>query len=68
MIETLLAEPHSDVEGSGSVMAKDDRGTVGIELLQAGGDVAHGNLGCSRDGGYLDLPRLAHIEQQRCAA
>ncbi len=39
-------------------------GRVGVELLEAGGDVGHGNGGCAWEGGDLDLPGLAHVEQQ----
>lgn len=46
VLETLLPQPHSDVEGACAVVAKDDDGEVGIELLMgAGWDVAHGHEG-----------------------
>src|SRR5271168_5138945 len=42
--KALLAEPESDVEGAGSVMAHDDDWDVGIEFgVGAGGDIAHGH-------------------------
>ncbi len=67
MLEALLAEPEGDVEGAGSVVAEDDGGAVGVELLEAGGDVAHGDVGCAGEGGDFELPGLADVEEQgRC--
>ncbi len=66
MIEALLPEPHGDVEGASAVVAEDDDGLVGVELLVgAGGDVAHGHEGGAGDGGGLSLPGLADVEQKR---
>lgn len=65
LLEALLAEPHGDVQGTGSVMADNDDGPIGVELrVSARGDVAHGHKGGARNGGGLCLPRLAHIEQK----
>ena len=65
VLEALLAEPHGDVEGAGAVMADDDGWAIVIELLEAGGDVCHGDEGGAGDGGDVDFPRLADIEQER---
>lgn len=44
VFEALLAEPHGDGKGAGSVVAEDDDGLVGVELLVgAAGDFAHGH-------------------------
>ena len=64
VIEALLAEPHGYVEGAGSVVAEDDGGAVGVELLEMGGDVAHGDVGGAGYGGDLELPGFADVEQQ----
>jgi len=43
-MEALLTEPHGDVQGAGTVMAKHNDGLVGVELLvSAGGNVSHGH-------------------------
>jgi hypothetical protein len=66
VFEALLPEPHGDVEGARAVVAEDDDGLVGVELLVgAGGDVAHGHEGGAGDGGGLSLPGLADVEQKR---
>ena len=39
VVEALIAEPHGYVEGTGSVVAEDDDGGVGVEFgVGAGGD------------------------------
>jgi len=66
VLEALLAEPEGDVEGAGAVVAEDDDGLVGVELLVgAGGQVAHGDEGGAGDAGGLRLPWLADVEKER---
>lgn len=65
MFEALGAEPQGDVERAGSVVAEDDDGLVGVELLVGtGGDVAHGHKEGSADGRGFDLPGLADVEEE----
>ena len=64
LVEALLAQPHGDVEGAGSVVAEDDDVGVGVELLVgAGGDVAHGHEDGVGEVGGLELPGLADVEE-----
>jgi hypothetical protein len=66
VLETLIAQPHSDAEGAGAVVAEDDDRGVGIEFsVGAGGDIAHGNEDGVGEAGGLELPRLADVQQKR---
>jgi hypothetical protein len=66
LLEALVAEPHSDAEGAGSVMAEDNDGGVGVELgVGAGGDFAHGHEKRVGDAGGLEFPGLADVEEER---
>ncbi len=65
MVEALVAEPHGDGEGAGSVVAEDDDGGVGVELLVgAGGDFAHGHEERVGEAGGLVLPGFADVEEE----
>jgi hypothetical protein len=65
LLEALVAEPHGDAEGAGSVMAEDDDGGVGVELgVGAGGDFAHGHEQRVGEAGGLELPGLADVEEE----
>src|SRR5216683_8439259 len=62
VLEALVAEPHGYAEGAGSVVAEDDDGGVGVELLVgAGGDLAHWHEERVGQAGGLVLPGLAHV-------
>lgn len=65
VFEALLTQPHRDIERTGAVVADDDDGGVGVELLVgATGDVAHrheGGAGKGRGGGF---PRFADVEDE----
>jgi hypothetical protein len=62
LLEALIAEPHSDTERAGAVVAENDDGGVGVELrVGAGGDFAHGHEERVGEAGGLILPRLADI-------
>jgi hypothetical protein len=64
--ETLITQPHGDTEGTGSVMAHDDDGGVGIEFgVGSGGDFSHGHEDGVCDAGCLVLPRLANVQENR---
>lgn len=64
MFKALLAEPHGDGEGAGSVMAKNDDGLVRIELLVgAAGDFTHGHEERVRKMGGLVLPGFANVQE-----
>jgi hypothetical protein len=66
VFEALIAEPHGDAEGAGSVMAEDDDGGVGVELLVgAGGYFAHGHEEAVGEVGRLEFPGLADVQQKR---
>jgi hypothetical protein len=66
LLEALVAEPHSDAEGAGSVVAEDDDGGVGVELgVGAGRDFAHGHEQRVGEAGGLELPGLADVEEER---
>ena len=66
VVEALIAEPHGYAEGTGSVMAEDDDGGVGVELLVgAGGDFAHGHQERFGQVGGLVFPGLADVQQER---
>ena len=66
MIETLIAKPHGYAERTGAVVAEDDDGGVGIELLVgARGYFAHGHKESAGQVGGLILPRLANVEEKR---
>jgi hypothetical protein len=66
VFEALIAEPHGDAEGAGSVMAEDDDGGVGVELLMgAGGYFAHGHEEAVGEVGGLEFPGLADVQQKR---
>ena len=65
VLETLLTEPHGDVERTGPVVAEDDDRLIGVEfLVGAGGDVPHRHGEGTGDGGGLELPGLADVEQK----
>lgn len=62
VLETLLAQPHGDVEGAGAVVADDDDGLVGIEfVVDARGDLAHGDEDGVGDTGGLVFPGFAYV-------
>lgn len=66
VIEALVAEPHGDGEGAGSVVAEDDVGEVRVELgVGAGGHLAHGDEGGTGDGGGGGFPGFADVEEGR---
>ena len=66
VLEALIAQPHRDAEGAGTVMAEDDDRGVGIEFsVCAGGDIAHGNEDRVGEAGGLELPGLADVQQKR---
>ena len=65
MVETLVAEPHGDAEGARAVVAEDDDGGVGVELLVGtGGDFAHGHEKGIGEAGGLVLPGFADVEEK----
>jgi len=60
--EALFPQPEGNVEGTGSVVAEDYDGRVGIELgMGAGGDFAHGHKERVGNAGGLELPGLADV-------
>lgn len=62
VVESLIAEPHRDGERPDSVMAEDDDGLVGVELLVgAGRDVAHGHQFRLGEVGGVSLPWFADV-------
>ena len=62
VLEALVAQPHSYVEGARAVMAEDDDGSVGVELgVGARGDFAHGHEKRIGKVGGLVLPGFAYI-------
>ena len=64
VFEALLAEPHGDGEGTGSVVAENDDGGVGVELgVGAGGDLAHRHEERVGEAGGLELPGFADVEE-----
>jgi hypothetical protein len=66
VVEALVAEPHGDGERTLSVMAEDDDGGVGVELLMgAGGYFAHGHEERVGQVSRLELPGFADVEQER---
>ena len=66
VVEALVAKPHGYAEGACSVMAEDDDGGVGVELLVgAGGDFAHGHEEAVGEVGGLEFPGLADVQQKR---
>jgi hypothetical protein len=66
VVEALVAEPHGYGEGTGAVVAEDDDGGVGVELLVgAGGYLAHGHEESAREVGGLVLPGLADVQKKR---
>ena len=65
VVEALVAEPHGYAERTGSVVAEDDDGGVGIEfLVGAGGDFAHGHEKGIGEAGGLVLPGFADVEEK----
>ena len=65
MFEALVAEPHGYAERTCSVVAEDDDGLVGVELLVgAGGYFAHGHEEGARKIGGLVFPWLADVEEK----
>jgi hypothetical protein len=65
VVEALVAEPHGDAERTGSVVAEDDDGGVGVELLVgARGDFAHGHEEGIGEAGGLVLPWFADVEEK----
>jgi hypothetical protein len=66
VLETLVAEPHGYAEGTGSMVAEDNDGLVGVELLVgAGGYFAHGHKKGAGNVGGLVFPRFADVEEKR---
>jgi hypothetical protein len=62
LLEALVAQPHSDTEGAGAVMAENDDRGVGVELgVGAGGDFAHGHEERVGEAGGLVLPGFADV-------
>lgn len=65
VLEPLVAKPHSDGEGTDSVVTEDDDGLVGVQLLVgAGGDLPHGHEERVWKGRCVELPWLADIQDQ----
>ena len=65
-LEALVAEPHGHGERALAVVTEDNDGGVGVELgVGAGGDVAHGHQDGVRQGGGVELPGLANVEEDR---
>lgn len=65
MLEALVAQPHGDAEGAGSVVAYDHDWLIGVEfLVGAGGDFAHRHeKGVWKACGVV-LPRFTDVEQE----
>jgi hypothetical protein len=62
LLETLIAEPHSDAEGTSAVVAENDDWGVRIELgVGARGDFAHRHKERVGEAGGLVLPWLADV-------
>jgi hypothetical protein len=62
--EALIAEPHSDREGAGAVVAENDDVGVGVEFrMGARGDIAHRHQDGIGQAGGLKFPRLANVEE-----
>ena len=64
VFEALLAQPHGDIERAHAVVAENDSGLVGVEFLEARGDIAHGDMRRSGDSGDLELPGFADVKEQ----
>ncbi len=65
LVEALLAEPCSDGERAGAVVAEDEDGGFFVELLMgAGGDLVHGDEGRGFDVSGGVFPRLANVEEE----
>jgi len=61
-LEALVAEPHGDVEGAGSVVAEDDYLLIWVEFgVGAAGHLAHGHEEGVGEAGGLVLPGLAYV-------
>ena len=66
VVEALVAQPHGYAERTGSVVAEDDDGGVGVEfVVGTGGDFAHGHQEGVGQMGGLELPGLAYVQQKR---
>jgi hypothetical protein len=66
VFEALIAKPHGHAERAGAVVAEDDDGGVGVELLVgARGYFAHGHEESAGQAGGLVLPGLANVEEKR---
>ncbi len=62
VLEALVAEPHGDVEGAGTVVAEDDYLLIWVEFgVGAGGDLSHGHEERVGKGGGLVLPGLSYV-------
>jgi len=63
VLEALVAEPHGDVQGAGSVVAEDDDGLIGVKfLVSARRDLTHGHQERVGKAGGIELPWLANVE------
>ena len=65
-LKVLLAEPHSDGEGTRAMVAEDDDVLVGIEFgVGSRRDFSQGHEERIGKAGGLELPRLAYVEEER---
>jgi hypothetical protein len=62
VLETLVAEPHSDVQRAGPVVAENDYLLIWIEFgMGAAGDVSHGHKERVGKAGGLELPGFTYV-------
>lgn len=65
VLEPLVSKPHGDREGTGAVVAENDDRLVRVKLLMGSrGYLAHGHEQGAREGGGVELPRLADIQEE----